>query len=310
MRRPQDGHFRREIEGRNLDIRVSTIPAIFGEKIVLRLQDRTRDLLRIDALGMDEDVRETFRAAIKRPHGLILVTGPTGSGKTTTLYAALSERNHQGLNLTTIEDPVEFDLFGVNQIQINPKIDVTFAKGLRHILRQDPDIILVGEIRDKETADVAIQAAMTGHLVLSTLHTNDSIGAIARLVDMGVPAFLIADSLLAVLSQRLVRRLCPLCRKESTLTPEEAAMLNAEATEKIYRAGACSSCLGTGYRGRMGLYEFLSIAPPIAGLIRVRSSSDELIQSARQSGFRTLREDGRTKIREGLTTVDEVERVS
>lgn len=286
-RRPQDGHFRQAVENRTLDVRVSTVPIAHGEKVVLRIQDRSKALLDLDTLGMPSHVLSTFRGAVNRPHGLILVTGPTGSGKTTTLYAALSERNDGRLNITTIEDPVELELHGISQIQVHPKIDLNFAKGLRHVLRQDPDIILVGEIRDRETAEVAIQAAMTGHLVLSTLHTNDSVGAIARLLDMKIDAFLLAHSLIGVLSQRLVRRVCVECAGKG-----------------------CPTCLATGYRGRLGLYEMLAMNDEIRRLVHDNARSEDIFAAAVRSGFQTLRQNGLKKVSAGLTTQEEVDRVS
>jgi type IV pilus assembly protein PilB len=313
-RRPQDGSIRVIVENRSLDLRISTVATNFGEKVVMRILDRERIELRLDALGMEGDILSDFRASIRKPHGLILVTGPTGSGKTTTLYAALAERNTSGLNVTTIEDPIEYSLYGVNQIQVHTKIGVTFAAGLRHVLRQDPDIILVGEIRDRETAEVAIQAAMTGHLVLTTLHTNDAVGAVARLLDMGVEPFLLADALVAVLSQRLVRRLCPKCRTHSAVSGEEvgltAQMPGLKPGTQLYRAAGCPACLGTGYKGRMGIYELFRVTPSAGELIRTKTSSQNMLAAAVSDGHKRLKEDGVTKILAGHTTLDEVMRVS
>lgn len=309
-RRPQDGGFRVIVDERALDLRVSTVATPYGEKVVMRILDRGRVDLRLESLGMEGEILADFRASIRRPHGLILVTGPTGSGKTTTLYSALAERNTSGLNVTTIEDPIEYNLYGVTQIQVHPKIGVTFAAGLRHILRQDPDIILVGEIRDRETAEVAIQAAMTGHLVLTTLHTNDAVGAVARLLDMGVEPFLVADALVAVLSQRLVRRLCQKCRTHGMVNESEAMRSGLKAGTTLHRAAGCPDCLGTGFRGRMGIYELFRVTPAAAGLIRANASSEKMLESALGDGHKRLREDGLAKILAGHTTLDEVTRVS
>jgi general secretion pathway protein E len=313
-RLPQDGRIEIRIGDKNVDIRVSTIPTAFGERIVLRLLDKTNVLLRLTDLGMPEEKLHTFDKLIRSAHGIILVTGPTGSGKTTTLYAALNTINNPDINIITIEDPVEYQMEGIGQIQVNPKINLTFANGLRSIVRQDPDVILVGEIRDRETAEIAIQAALTGHLVFSTLHTNDSASAITRLIDMGIEPFLISSSVIAILAQRLVRTVCIDCRE--AYVPDEEILNNIGLSpemvkgKEIYRAKGCQNCLNTGYKGRSGIFEFMILDDFMSDLILKNSDSNSIEHMAVQRGMTTLRQDGAMKVLKGLTTVEEVLRVT
>ena len=314
-RLPQDGRIRLKIAGKDVDMRVSVIPTAFGERVVLRLLDRSSALLGLEELGLSGRNLEVVNRLIYQTHGIVLVTGPTGSGKTTTLYAALSKINSSEKNILTIEDPIEYQLRGIGQMQVHPKIDLTFASGLRSILRQDPDVIMIGEIRDAETAEIAIQAALTGHLVFSTLHTNDSFGAVSRLLDMGIEPFLASSSLLGVMAQRLVRRVCAQCRqayapdeskmREIGLTPEYAA------DRPFYRAGAgCEMCQQKGYRGRVGIHELLAISDVIRPLIMERADAATIRRAATTNGMLTLRDDGAEKVLAGLTTVEEVVRVT
>ncbi len=310
---PQDGRFHIKIKGREIDIRTSTLPTYYGEKAVMRLLDRSAEQLKLDALGFPEDALRRFEEVIKRPNGIILVTGPTGSGKTTTLYAALNRINSPEKNIVTIEDPIEYQLPMVNQVQVNPKAGLTFASGLRSVLRQDPDIIMVGEIRDAETAQIAVQAALTGHLVFSTLHTNDSPGAIIRLLDFGVQPFLIASTVIAIVSQRLVRVICSACKE--TFVPPESVLeyikgLTGVSEPKLYRGKGCPSCLNTGYRGQTGLFEFMEINDRIRELIVAEPRVDDLRRIAKENGMRSLREDGVDKVLRGITTIEEVIRVT
>jgi general secretion pathway protein E len=313
-RLPQDGRIEIRIGDKNVDIRVSTIPTAFGERIVLRLLDKTNVLLRLTDLGMPEEKLHTFDKLIRSAHGIILVTGPTGSGKTTTLYAALNTINNPDINIITIEDPVEYQMEGIGQIQVNPKINLTFANGLRSIVRQDPDVILVGEIRDRETAEIAIQAALTGHLVFSTLHTNDSASAITRLIDMGIEPFLISSSVIAILAQRLVRTVCTDCRE--AYVPDEEILNNIGLSseivkgKEIYRAKGCQHCLNTGYKGRSGIFEFMILDDFMSDLILKNADSNSIEHMAVQRGMTTLRQDGAMKVLKGLTTVEEVLRVT
>ncbi len=311
-RLPQDGKIRVALHGRRLDIRVATLPTLHGESLVLRLLDRASLFLPLDRLGFAPDTLARFLSLIHRPHGILLVTGPTGSGKTTTLYAALDKINAPDRKIITLEDPVEYQLRGVNQIPVKPKIGLTFATGLRHILRQDPDVILVGEIRDPETVDIAIQAALTGHLVFSTLHTNDAPSAIPRLLDMGAEPYLVASVLAAVLAQRLVRRLCPHCRVPYHPTPADLAALGVPTPPDtpLWRGRGCDHCRGTGYRGRLGIYELFVLTDDLRSLILRRASSRDLRRLALDHGMRPLRLDGWSKACQGLTTVDEVLRVT
>ncbi|MCY1076391.1 type II secretion system ATPase GspE [Archangium lansingense] len=313
-RLPQDGRIRIKLAGRDIDIRLSTIPTTYGERIVMRLLDKNTTLLDLTELGMASQMLEQMEHVIRRPHGIVLVTGPTGSGKTTTLYGALSRINTPDLNILTVEDPVEYQLKGIGQMAISPKIGLTFAQGLRSFLRQDPDVIMVGEIRDKETAEIAIQASLTGHLVFSTVHTNDAASAITRLVDMGVEPFLVASSLTGVLAQRLVRRVCPDCRVQYTPTDEElkeltltrALLKERYGVEKIYKATGCPSCNQNGYRGRTGIYELLLVDDTVRQLALKNVDASTIKKAAVGHGMRTLLDDGARKIALGETTIAEV----
>ncbi len=311
-RLPQDGRIRVTVPGRRVDIRVSTIPTIHGESIVMRLLDRSSVFLALEKLGFAPGTLRHFESLIKRPHGIVLVTGPTGSGKTTTLYGALDKINLPDRKIITVEDPVEYQLKGVNQIPVKPKIGLTFATGLRHIVRQDPDVILIGEIRDLETAEIAIQAALTGHLVFSTLHTNDAPGAITRLQDMGVEAYLVASVLEGVLAQRLVRRICTACRVPDTPSAADLEALGIEgaADRQLYRGRGCDECRGTGYRGRTGIYELFPITEEARSLILRRAPTRDIRRHAIEGGMVTLRMDGWLKAGEGVTTVEEILRVT
>jgi general secretion pathway protein E len=313
-RLPQDGRIRMEVGGKDLDLRVSTIPTIYGESVVMRLLDRSSVLLGLDELGFPRQAQERFEALTTRPHGMILVTGPTGSGKTTTLYAGLRRINAVEKKIITIEDPVEYQLEGVNQIQVKPRIGLTFASGLRHIVRQDPDVVLVGEIRDRETADIAIHAALTGHLLLSTLHTNDAAGAVTRLLDMGVENYLVSSTLLAVLAQRLVRRICSDCK--SPFVPAEKVLqdLGIAASDagrvRLFRGEGCAACNGTGYHGRLGIFEFLVMDDAVQRLILEKADANVLRAEAMRRGMTTLWQDGCEKVAAGITTYEEIVRVT
>ncbi len=293
-------------------MRVSTLPTVHGEKGVLRVLDSSKALKNLRDLGLSEGVLKSFAAAIKRPHGIILVTGPTGSGKTSTLYAALSELNEKYCNIVTLEDPVEYHIDGINQMETHSKIGLTFAAGLRSVLRQDPNIILVGEIRDFETAEIAIQAAITGHLVFSTLHTNDAVSAVHRLINMKAEPFLIAASLGGVMAQRLVRRLCDKCKCRHELSAAEIEALGKDFKDKgpFFEAPGCQACFKTGFSGRFAIHEWLGISRKIRELILRRASTDELLAAARSEGMRTLQEDALGKASSGLTTLAEVIRVT
>ena len=304
---PQDGRIKFNVGGRQIDVRVSVIPMLFGEGVVMRLLDKANVLFTLPQLGMDPETYGRFRGLIERPHGIVLVTGPTGSGKTTTLYASLNEIVGPTLKVLTVEDPVEYHLQGVNQIPVDHKVGMTFEAGLRAILRHDPDVVMIGEIRDVETARAAIQASLTGHLVLSTLHTNDSASAATRLIDMGVEPFLIASSLAGAMAQRLVRKICSKCRVP--YTPDHSKFprdFSLDPGAQLYRGEGCDNCRKTGYRGRSGLYELLCIDEEIAQMIVARESAPKIIQSGRRTGLRLLREDGWMKVRQGITSVDEV----
>jgi general secretion pathway protein E len=312
-RLPQDGGMRIKIAGKDVDIRVSLVPTAFGERIVLRLLYRESALLPLDQIGFSGDNLERFNDLITRPHGIILVTGPTGSGKTTTLYASLSRINSPDKNIITIEDPIEYQLKGIGQIQVNPKINLTFAAGLRSVLRQDPDVILVGEIRDSETAEIAIQAALTGHLVFSTLHTNDAAGAMTRLIDMKIEPFLISSSVMAVLAQRLVRVLCTECREPYPITAAEVTELEfdrATSGATVYRSKGCEACFNTGYLGRKAIYELLPVDDEVRQLLMKNADASTIKAAAVARGMRTLRQDGASKVLAGVTSVDEVVRVT
>ncbi|MAO83658.1 MAG: type II secretion system protein GspE [Myxococcales bacterium] len=312
-RLPQDGRIRLKRAGRDIDIRVSTVPTNYGERVVLRLLDRSSVLKPLDSLGFDQGILGQVDRLIRRSHGIILVTGPTGSGKTTTLYGGLATINSPDLNILTIEDPVEYQLPGVGQVPVNTKIDLTFANGLRAFLRQDPDVIMVGEIRDLETAEIAIQASLTGHLVLSTIHTNDASSAVTRLVDMGVEPFLVASSLAGILAQRLVRTICPHCRYERPITEGELAELGLSAKEAgrmISEGKGCSQCQDTGYLGRTGIYELLMVSDEVRDLVLSNADASKIKAAARRHGMKTLREDGASKVLAGMTSVAEVCRVT
>ncbi len=311
-RLPQDGRIRVTLHGRRVDIRVSTIPTVHGESIVMRLLDRGSVFFPLERLGFPPDTLARFEALITRPHGIVLVTGPTGSGKTTTLYAALDKINSPDRKIITIEDPVEYQLKGVNQIPVKPKIGLTFATGLRHIVRQDPDVILVGEIRDLETAEISIQAALTGHLVFSTLHTNDAPSAITRLQDMGVEPYLLSSVLEGVLAQRLVRKICGACRAPDHVSAAdlEALGVGADPHTALFHGKGCDECRGTGYRGRIGIYELFPITEDVRSLTLRRASSREIRRHAMDAGMVTLRLDGWHKAVQGLTTVEEILRVT
>ncbi|AIR71252.1 type II secretion system ATPase GspE [Dickeya fangzhongdai] len=306
---PQDGRMALRIGGRAIDVRVSTLPSNYGERVVLRLLDKNSVRLDLETLGMAEHNRRQLDTLIHRPHGIILVTGPTGSGKSTTLYAALSRLNSAERNIMTVEDPIEYELEGIGQTQVNPKVDMTFARGLRAILRQDPDVVLVGEIRDGETAQIAVQASLTGHLVLSTLHTNSALGALSRLQDMGIEPFLLSTSLLGVLAQRLVRTLCPSCRQPYVLSDEQAQQTGLAAGTTLYHPGGCEKCNYSGYRGRTGIHELLLIDDTVRTAIHQGESE---LGIARMLGDKrvTIRQDGLDKVLAGITTWEEVVRVT
>ncbi len=313
-RLPQDGRIEIRIADKNVDIRVSTIPTAFGERVVLRLLDKSSALLRLSDLGMPEAELRIFDRLIRSPHGIILVTGPTGSGKTTTLYGALSKINSPQINIITVEDPIEYQIDGIAQIQVNPKIDLTFAKGLRSIVRQDPDVILVGEIRDLETAEIAIQSALTGHLVFSTLHTNDSASAMTRLNDMGIERFLITSSVIAILAQRLVRVVCKHCKE--AYTPDVESLQSIDITPEqlqggqIYRGRGCPECLNTGYKGRTGIFEFMILDDAVKNVILKTTDANAIKRRAVENGMTTVRQDGAQKVIDGITTIEEVFRVT
>jgi len=321
---PQDGRFHTVVGGKKIDFRVSTFPTVGGEKVVLRILDPSAGLKDFAQLGLQGHNLETLKTNIKQPFGMILVTGPTGSGKTTTLYAILNELNQEGVNIVSLEDPVEYYIQGINQSQIRPEINYTFASGLRHILRQDPDIIMVGEIRDEETANLVIHAALTGHIVLSTLHTNDAIGAIPRLVDMGIGPFLLPSSLNLIIAQRLTRRLCPDCKKEiavspqvtrvikeeiAKLSPEQQKNLSAEEPFKTYRPVGCKLCGGKGTKGRVALFEILEMTPQLEEIINKDLSESKIKEEAKRQGMITMKQDGVIKVLQGLISFEEMLRV-
>jgi general secretion pathway protein E len=311
---PQDGRIKVKLGGRSIDIRVSTLPTSHGERIVMRILDTTNVVLTLEQLGFDDQQLSLIKKITQLSHGIFLVTGPTGSGKTSTLYACLSSINSKDLNIITVEDPVEIQLQGIGQIQVNPKVNLTFANGLRSILRQDPDVIMVGEIRDKETAEIAIQASLTGHFVFSTIHTNDAAASITRLVEMGVEPFLVSSSLVAAMAQRLVRRLCPTCKEIHVPSPQELKELNITPEmirgKTVYKAKGCSACAKTGYQGRMGIYEIMPIDETIRGMILKNTDSNTIKKAATQAGLTTLREDGRSKVLAGQTSIEEVLRAT
>ncbi|MDT7906494.1 MAG: type II secretion system ATPase GspE [Candidatus Calescibacterium sp.] len=310
---PQDGKIKLKVAGKDIDVRVSTLPTIFGERVSLRILDRTATILKIEELGMEDDMIEKMKQLIKKTYGMILITGPTGSGKTTTLYACLSEINSPGINIITIEDPIEYQLKGINQIQVNPKVGLTFATGLRSILRQDPDVIMVGEIRDGETASIAIHAALTGHLVLSTLHTNDAPSAITRLIDMGIEPYLISSAVFATLAQRLVRKICQKCKVPYEPDQKELDLVGLTRDQIpdgiLYKGRGCKECFGTGFKGRIGIFELFLIDDDIRELINSKADSMKLKIVGISKGMRTLREDGILKVIKGITTIQELARV-
>ncbi|MEK6776541.1 MAG: type II secretion system ATPase GspE [bacterium] len=313
-RLPHDGRIRIKIANKEVDIRVSIIPTAFGERVVLRLLDKNATIYDLEDIGFSEQIYQQISRMIRKSHGIILVTGPTGSGKSTTLYAALNKINSPDQNILTIEDPIEYQIKGIGQMQVNPKIDLTFARGLRSILRQDPDVIMIGEIRDLETAEIAIQASLTGHLVFSTLHTNDSAGAMTRLVDMGIEPFLVSSSLLGVLAQRLVRVICPKCKisyKPAQAELDELGLDTAKVKNPVFYHGkGCESCFQTGYYGRSGIYEMLLTSEKITKLILQNVDSNMIREASVQDGMRTLRQDGASKVLKGITTIEEVLRVT
>ncbi len=308
-RLPQDGRINVSTAGKEIDIRVSTIPTVYGESIVMRLLDKETSFITLEELGFDRVILDIYEDTIKKPYGMILITGPTGSGKSTTLYASLDRINSAEKKIITIEEPVEYLMTGINQIQVRPKIGLTFASGLRHIVRQDPDIIMVGEVRDMETAGIAIHAALTGHLLFSTLHTNDAPGAITRLMDMGVESYLVSSTLICVMAQRLVRRICRHCRVKQPVSEEAMKKLNYNITD-LWTGEGCEHCSGTGYRGRIGIFEVLPINDSIRELVMKRATVKEIKDKAVSLGMRTLREDGIEKVKKGVTTIDEVLRVT
>lgn len=313
-RRPQDGRVRVRLESRELDLRVSTVPTMYGESVVLRLLDRGGAPVELRELGMSPELLREMERLTSRPHGMILVTGPTGSGKTTTLYACLTRRDEASEKIITVEDPVEYHLDGITQVPVHRQAGVAFDAALRSILRQDPDVLMIGEMRDRETAEIAVQAAMTGHLVFSTLHTNDAIGAVARLIDLGIPDYLVAATLDGVLAQRLVRRICDACREACGAAPESLALLSGRPVSRntalrFHRGAGCAVCRGTGFRGRLGIFELLLINDEIRDAIVRRAPRSRVREIATQAGMRSLREDGWLKVQSGLTTVEEVLRV-
>jgi len=309
-RLPQEGRFRSSILERSVDFRVSIVPSSLGEKVAMRILDKNTALLDLELLGFEADVLKQMRADSKRPHGLMLVCGPTGSGKTTSLYSVISYIYSPERNIITVEDPIEYQLKGINQVSINPAINLTFASCLRSILRQDPDIIMVGEIRDFETADITIKAALTGHLVFSTLHTTTSAGSVTRLINMGIEPFLLSSTLISVLSQRLVRKLCPKCKEEAVILESIREKYGIDKKTKLFKAVGCNSCQQTGYKGRIALSEYLPISPKIRFLVNAAASEHVIKKEARMLGMRTLREDGILKLNAGLTTLEEVLKVT
>ena len=311
-RLPQDGRIRIKVADKEIDLRVSTLPVLYGESVVMRILDKESIVIDLGLLGFPEDTLAQFEKLIQKPNGIVLVTGPTGSGKTTTLYGALDKINSPERKIITVEDPVEYQLKGVNQIQVKPQIGLNFANTLRHIVRQDPDVIMIGEIRDLETAEIAVQSALTGHLVFSTLHTNDAPSAITRLLDLGVERFLLSSTIRGILAQRLVRVICPYCKEKdpSAVDMEKLAPLDTGADVEFYRGRGCEKCTFTGYRGRSGVFELLVVDEEIRKLILRNADANELRQMARGQGMKTILEDGIAKVRKGSTTVSEIYRVT
>ena len=311
-RKPQDGRITQVVDRKEFDIRVSILPTVYGEKIVMRLTSKNALTREKSQLGLRPDELKKFDHILKNPHGILLVTGPTGSGKSTTLYTALSELNKEDVNIITVEDPVEANIDGINQVQVNNKANLTFASALRSILRQDPDIIMIGEIRDQETASIAVQASITGHLVVSTLHTNSAASTITRLADMGIEPYLIADSTIGVIAQRLVRRLCPECKKKKKADAEELELLllAPDADVTIYEPCGCSRCDGTGFKGRIGVYEIMEVSQPLKNIISKNGSAEDIKSKALEEGMNTLRMSATKYVMEGITSVQEMMRVS
>ncbi len=307
-RLPQDGRISLKLGGRSVDLRVSTLPSASGERVVMRLLDKQAGRLELEQLGMPASALSQVDDLIRNPYGIILVTGPTGSGKTTSLYASLGRLNGHDRNIMTVEDPIEYHIDGINQTQVNPKIDMTFARGLRAILRQDPDVVMIGEIRDSETAQIAVQASLTGHLVLSTLHTNSAVGAVTRLRDMGTESFLLSSSLLAIIAQRLTRKLCQNCKEEYTPSERERMLLNDPDLEKLYRPNGCAQCSNTGYNGRIGVYEMLPVDETVRKMIHEESPEELIVEYTRKKNP-GLREEGIRIVKEGQTSMEEILRI-
>lgn len=312
-RLPQDGRIRIKVSDKEIDLRISTIPVLYGESVVMRILDKESIVIDLGSLGFPGDVLAQFKSLIQKPHGIILVTGPTGSGKTTTLYGALDKINSPDKKIITVEDPVEYQLKGINQIQVKPQIGLNFANTLRHIMRQDPDVIMIGEIRDLETAEMAVQSALTGHMVLSTLHTNDAPSSITRLLDLGVESFLLSSTIRGILAQRLVRIICPYCKGKdiTAIVPKDPVLSSSIDTgEDAYRGKGCEKCAFTGYRGRSGVFELLAVNDELRRLILRSADAAELRQLARKNGMKTILEDGMAKVKAGITTLSEVYRVT
>lgn len=311
-RLPQDGRIRMYVGGREIDIRVSTIPIMHGESLVMRLLDNENVIINLDILGFQKETHKTFNGLIKKPNGIILVTGPTGSGKTTTLYGSLDKINSPDKKIITVEDPVEYLMKGINQMQVKPQIGLTFSNTLRHVVRQDPDVVLIGEIRDLETAEIAIQAALTGHLVFSTLHTNDAPSALTRLIDMGVESYLLSSTVRGILAQRLVRVICPHCKTIEGVVgeTEHVTVKGLEKGSTLYYGKGCEKCAGTGYRGRTGIFELLVVDDDLRKLVLKSSDANELRKQAMKNGMKALMDDGIDKVRSGITTLSEVLRVT
>ena len=305
-RLPQDGRITINVPGRSVDLRISSLPVLYGEKVVMRILDRSMSVRPLEALDFSPHNKASFEELIHQPLGLLLVTGPTGSGKTTTLYSALNVLRNKTTNIVTCEDPIEYDMEGINQSAVFERVGLTFARQLRAILRQDPDVILVGEIRDAETAEIAFRAAMTGHLVLSTLHSNDAPTSVTRLIDMGVPPFLISSGLIGMVAQRLVRRLCPACRRQAPPTPQQAIMLSIPSDDMIWHPVGCQQCEGTGYRGRIGVHEVVQTDEHFQRLVMQQAPASDLRAAARQAGMTPIREDALLKMRMGLTSPEDV----
>ena len=306
---PQDGKINLEIGDLKYDFRVSTLPTLYGEKIVIRIYNISYSSSNLSALGFNKEEETLIRDMIQRPHGIILLTGPTGSGKSTTLYAFLRNLNHEDTNIITVEDPVENEIVGVNQVQVNPKANLTFATALRSILRQDPNIIMIGEIRDEETADIATRAAITGHLVLSSIHTNDAAGVVTRLINMGIPRYLVADSVLAAISQRLVRKLCPKCKKEHITNKEEMEMLHLKEAKTIYEAVGCPYCNHTGYYGRTGVFEIMVVDEKVRDIVMGPNFTSDILNEYLEKNMRSLLENAKTRVLDGETSIEEYEKL-